>query len=131
MIQRKGKHHAEIIRDLLADQRRAMSVREIADALPSLTLAQVKASCFDMEKRKAVVKCGDSVRQLFRVRAYVPKPRRPRYNTPIAPSAALPKSSTPRAVETTEEWMRRTGNVVQRLPIGATAFPIRALEQAA
>lgn len=127
MSKGKGKSNAEIIRDLLANRQCAMSVRDIAAALPDLTLAQVKASCFDMEKRKAVAKCGNGARQLFRLCAYAPKPRRPRYNVPIAPSAATPKATVARAVETAEEWMRRTGKTVQRLPIGASAFPLRGV----
>lgn len=123
----KGRHYAELIRALLTERKCAMSVREITDALEVLTLAQVKASCFEMAKREAVVKCGTGARQLFRIGH--PKPRGPRFNTAIEPSAAVPEPDAPSRVETTEEWMRRTGNTVQRLPIGATAFPIRALVQ--
>lgn len=125
----KGRHYAELIRALLTERKCAMSVREITDALEGLTLAQVKASCFEMAKRKAVVKCGTGARQLFRIGGYVSKPRGPRFNTSITPSAAVPEAKSPGKVETAEEWMRRTGNTVQRLPIGATAFPIRALGQ--
>ena len=120
----KVRKCAEAVRDVLARRKCAMSVRDIADAVEGFTQAQVKASCFEMAKRGAVVKCGTGGRQLFKLGTVAPKRR---FNTTIAPSTAAPVVVVSRSVETVEEWMRRTGRTVQRLPVGATAFPLRRI----
>jgi hypothetical protein len=117
---------ADAIRDVLRRNTRAMSIRDLSSALEpeGFTHAQVKTSCFDMAKREAVLKCGTGGRQLFRLGAGKPKQR---FNVPIAPSESIPATRATRGVETIEEWMLRTGRTVQRLPIGATAFPLRRI----
>ena len=120
----KVRKCAEAVREVLAKRKCAMPVRDIADAVDGFTHAQVKASCFEMAKRDAVVKCGTGGRQLFRLGTV--QPRR-RFNTTIAPSTAAPVVVVSRSVETVEESMRRTGRTVQRLPVGATAFPLRRI----
>ena len=122
----KRKSNAAIIRDLLKSQRCAMSISEMALALSAdgLTEKQVRAACFEMEKRGAVVKCGNGARQLFKLGF-----QKRTFNVPIAPPISAPTAVAPKAatVETVEEWKRRTGRDIQRLPIGATAFPLRRI----
>ena len=122
----KVRKCAEAIREVLAKHKRAMSIRDLAAALEleGFTHAQVKASCFEMAKRGAVVKCGTGGRQLFKLG--VVKPRE-RFNVPIAPPESVPVVRAVRGVETIDEWMRRTGKRPQVLPIGATAFPLRRI----
>lgn len=117
------KSIAATIRDILKPGR-AMSIDEIATTSDGLTAKQVRAACFEMAKRGAVVKCGTGGRQLFKLGTVAP---RRRFNTTIAPSTAAPAVVASRSVETVEEWMRRTGRAVQRLPVGATAFPLRRI----
>ncbi len=122
----KVRKCAEAVRDVLAKNKRAMSVRDLSAALESegFTLAQVKTSCFEMAKREAVVKCGTGGRQLFKLGTVKPKQR---FNVSIAPASNVPVIRATQSVETIDEWMRRTGRTVQRLPIGATAFPLRRI----
>lgn len=122
----KRKSNSAIIRDLLRSRRCAMSIGEIAEAISAdgLTERQVRAACFEMATRGAVVKCGTGWRQLFRLGTVAPKQR---FNVPIAPAETVPVMRTARSVETIEEWMQRTGRTVQRLPMGATAFPLRRI----
>ena len=122
----KRKSNAAIIRDLLKVRRCAMSISEMALALSAdgLTEKQVRAACFEMAKRGAVVKCGTGGRQLFKLGTAAPKPT---FNVPIAPPESVPMVPAPRSVETIEEWKRRTGRDIQRLPMGATAFPLRRI----
>lgn len=117
------KSIAATIRDILKPGG-AMSIDEIAVASDGLTAKQVRAACFEMARRGAVVKCGTGGRQLFKLGSVAPKRR---FNTTIAPSTAAPVVVVSRSVETVEEWMRRTGRTVQRLPVGATAFPLRRI----
>jgi hypothetical protein len=118
------KSIAAIIRDVLKSSHRAMSIDELAAASDGLTAKQVRAACFEMAKRGAVVKCGTGGRQLFKLGTVKPKPT---FNVPIAPPESVPVVRVSRSVETIEEWMQRTGRTVQRLPMGATAFPLRRI----
>lgn len=122
----KVRKCAEAVRDVLAKNKRAMSVRDLSAALEpeGFTHAQVKTSCFEMAKRGAVVKCGTGGRQLFKLGTVAPKRR---FNTTIAPPESAPTPRVSRGVETIDEWMRRTGKRPQVLPMGATAFPLRRI----
>ena len=117
------KSIAATIRDILKPGR-VMSIAEISAASDGLTAKQVRAACFEMAKREAVVKCGTGARQLFKLGSVAPKRR---FNTTIAPAQSAPVVRVTHSVETVEEWMRRTGRTVQRLPVGATAFPLRRI----
>jgi hypothetical protein len=122
----RNPSNATLIRELLKSRRCAMAISEIASALSAdgLTERQVRAACFEMEKRKVVVKCGTHARQLFKLGTVAP---RQSFNVPIAPPEAAPTTRIARSTETVEEWRRRTGRDIQRLPMGATAFPLRRI----
>ncbi len=120
--------NASLIRGVLARSKDGLSIDEIAAELSdTLTREQVKASCFQMCKDGCyangapLVKCGTAGRQRFKLAK--PKPRPLPFNLPILPSESVITTKPVARVETIEEW-ERNGGVVERLPIGASAFPL-------
>lgn len=125
---RSAPSNASLIRDILARAKDGLSIDEIATRLTEhLTRNQVKAACFQMCKDACyangapLVKCGTAGRQRFKLAK--PKPKAVPFNVTISPSASIPVEKPVARVETIEEW-ERNGGVVERLPIGASAFPL-------
>lgn len=121
--------NASLIRGVLARSKDALSIDEIAAELPdTLTREQVKASCFQMCKDSPyaagapLMKCGTGARQRFKLAT--PKPKAVRFNVGIMPSESVVVAKPVARVETAEEWERRTGSTVERLPVGASAYPL-------
>lgn len=123
--------NASLIRDVLARAKDGLSIDEITAALSgALTRDQVKAATFQMCKDSAyaagapLVKCGTRGRQRFKLAA--PKPKAVRFNVAIGPSVSIPVEKPAPRIETIEEWERR-GGTVERLPMGASAYPLRRI----
>lgn len=131
-IYRNTKSNATLVRELLARAKNPMTVDEITAALSDhgLTKKQVKDACFEMckdrgyAKRAWLVKCGSNARQSFKLAL---KPRPATFNVSISPAVDIPVEKPTKNVESVEEWAARTGLRVERLPIGASAFPLRTI----
>lgn len=130
-IYRSAPSNSSLIRDVLARAKDGLSIDEIAAQLTDqLTRKQVKAAAFQMCKDSAyatgapLIKCGTSGRQRFKLAK--PKAKAVRFNVAILPSESVITIKPVARVETIEEWERR-GGMVERLPVGASAYPLRRI----